>query len=77
MDEEGRVVQYNLAFVVPHLTGADHGRILGYDNTRGRHERHFMGKVQTVEYKGFPATARRFYQEVRAIRRDYESQGIH
>jgi len=77
MDGDGRVVRYNLAFVVPHLTGVDHGRILGYDNAHGRHERHFLGKVEMVEYKSFPATARRFYQEVRAIGRDYESQGIH
>jgi hypothetical protein len=72
MDEEDRVVRCNLAFIVPHLTSVDHGRVLGYDNAHGNHERHFMGKVQPVEYEGFPITARRFYREVEAMRRGYE-----
>jgi hypothetical protein len=77
MDESDKVVRYNLAFVVPHLTLIDHGRILGYDNAHGRHERHFMGKAEAVEYKGFPETSRRFYQEVTEIRRGYESENTH
>ena len=77
MDEEGKVVRYNLAFIVSHLTFADNGRILGFDNAHGIHERHFMGEVRTVEYESFPATARRFYREVEAIRRSYEGQGFH
>jgi len=72
-----RVVRYNLAFIVPHLTRVDHGRILGYDNAHGRHERHFMGQAEVMEYEGFAETSRRFYQEVAAIRRGYEGKGIH
>ena len=49
MDEEDKVARYNLAFVVPHLTRVDHGRVLGYDNRHGYHERHFMGKKQAVD----------------------------
>ena len=73
MDEEGKVVRYNLAFIAPHLTSADHGRMLGFDNAHGVHERHFMGEAQLVEYVSFPSTSRRFYREVDAIRRSYES----
>jgi hypothetical protein len=46
VDEKGNVIRYNLAFLIPHLARADHGRILGYDNAHGVHERHFMGKVE-------------------------------
>jgi len=76
-DEKGTVVRYNLAFVVPHRTRVDHGRILGYDNAHGRHERHFMGKAEAVEYKSFPSLARRFYREVEKLRKSYEGQGFH
>jgi hypothetical protein len=70
MDEEDRVVRYNLVFIMSHLTGIDHGRILGYDNRHGYHERHFMGE-------GFPSVSERFYQEVTAIRRGYEDKSVH
>jgi hypothetical protein len=36
-----------------------------------------MGKAEAVEYKGFPETSRRFYQEVTEIRRGYESENTH
>jgi hypothetical protein len=72
VDEAGDVVRYNLAFVVPHLIGTDHGRVLGYDNAHGLHERHFMGKVEVVEFVAFPNTADRFYREVQALRRSYD-----
>ncbi len=76
-DTMGRVVRYNLAFIVPHLTGVDNGRILGFDNAHGHHERHFMGEVEVVGYQGFPSTAKRIYREVEAIRRSYEGKSIH
>jgi uncharacterized protein (UPF0128 family) len=31
-----------------------------------------MGEVTPVPYRGYPATARRFYREAEAIRRSYE-----
>lgn len=72
MDEKGQVVRYNLAFILPHLFYGDNGRVLGYDNAHGRHERHFMGEAEAAEYGGFPSTSRRFYGEVGAFRRSYE-----
>ena len=77
MEEKDRVVRYNLAFITPHLTGIDHDRVLGYDNRHGYHERHFMGKVQAVDYEAFPSISERFYQEVAAIRRGYEDKSVH
>lgn len=77
IDETGEVVRYNLAFAVPHLTRVDHGRVLGYDNRHGRHERHFMGTVESFDYESFPATSRRFYREVDALRRSYEGESFH
>ena len=76
MDTKGQVVRYNLAFLLPHLIYRDHGRVLGFDNAHGGHERHYMGRVEVVEYEGFPSTARRFYREVEAVRRSYEGKSI-
>ncbi len=74
VDKEEQVVRYNLAFLLPHLFRADHGRILGFDNAHGIHERHFMGRVKPVEFQGYQATARRFYREVEEIRNGYKEK---
>ena len=72
VDENDLVVRYNLAFLIPHLVGGDNGRVLGFDNAHGVHERHEMGDVKPVLFTDYAATARRFYREVRALRRSYE-----
>jgi hypothetical protein len=69
---EGEVVRYNLAFLLPHITRVDKGRILGFDNAHGVHERHRDGDVRPVQFRGYLAMAKRFYREVEAIRRGYE-----
>lgn len=73
VDAKGGVVRYNLAFLLPHLFYADHGRVLGFDNAHGIHERHFMGNVETVHFEKYSHTAARFYKEVREMRRRYEN----
>jgi hypothetical protein len=74
VDAEGKVVQYNLAFLLPHLSGIDNGRVLGYDNAHGVHERHFMGQVKLVEFEDYSLLAKRFYREAEALRRSYEER---
>jgi hypothetical protein len=74
VDGEGKVVQYNLAFLMPHLSAVDNGRILGFDNAHGIHERHFMGEVSPVEFKSYSAAARSFYREVVALRKSYQEK---
>ena len=66
------VVRYNLAFLMPYLFAADHGRVLGYDNAHGTHERHFMGRVEPADFHSYAETARRFYREVQTLRKTYE-----
>ena len=73
MTKNDLVVRYNLAFLVPHLFGADNGRVLGFDNAHGVHECHYMGDVRPVLFTDYAATAKRFYREVRALRRSYEN----
>ncbi len=71
-NERGEVVRYNLAFLLPHLFYRDNGRVLGFDNAHGTHERHFMGNAEKVEFTSYQETAARFYLEVSEIRRSYE-----
>lgn len=71
-DERGEVIRYNLAFLLPHRTSVDHGRVLGFDNAHGIHERHFFGEAKPALYRGYPATAKRFFREVESLRRSYE-----
>ena len=73
----GRMRPFNtISPFLPHLFRADKGRVLGYDNAHGAHERHFMGEVKPLPFRGYPATARRFYREAEAIRRSYEDEGV-
>ena len=67
-DQAGNVVKYNLAFIHFGICQQDHGRAVGYDNAHGRHERHFMGEVQEVEFVSYDLTLRRFQSEVRHYR---------
>ena len=72
VDEKENVVRYNLAFILPHLTRKDNGRVLGYDNAHGLHERHYMGVTEVVTFKNYDETMNRFRHEVAVIRRRYE-----
>ena len=38
VNEKDEVVQYNLAFLLPHLSRVDKGRVLGFDNAHGTHD---------------------------------------
>lgn len=65
--EDGQVVAYNLAYINRQICRVDHGRVLGFDNSHGYHHRHFMGKVEPVEFTSHDAIAERFLQEVHEL----------
>lgn len=65
--EGQQVVKYSLAYVNPRVCGVDNGRVLGYDNGHDYHHRHFMGKVEEIEFEGYEALLNRFQQEVREL----------
>lgn len=57
------VTRYNLAYINHTIYRGDNGRVLGFDNAHGYHHRHFMGRVEAVEFESFEATQERFQQE--------------
>ncbi len=57
------VTRYNLAYINHAIHRGDNGRVLGFDNAHGYHHRHYIGKVETVEFNSFEATQERFQQE--------------
>lgn len=63
--ERGKTVvtRYNLAYINHAIHSGDNGRVLGFDNAHGHHHRHFMGKVETVEFESYEAIQERFQQE--------------
>jgi hypothetical protein len=65
--ENGKVVDYSLAYINPRRCSVDHGRVLGYDNSHGRHHRHFMGKAETIEFTTYAALVDRFIAEVHEL----------
>ena len=68
MDAANRVVKYNLAFIHFGVCQRDHGRVVGYDNAHGMHERHFMGETATIQFTSYQDTLKRFQAEVRHYR---------
>ena len=76
VNSASEVVKYNLAFLLPHVFAKDNGRILGYDNAHGIHERHCQGSVEQVPFKNYLSTATRFYKEAARIRSSYESENL-
>lgn len=63
--ERGKTVitRYNLAYINHAIYRRDNGRVLGFDNAHGYHHRHFMGKVESVEFESYEATLERFQRE--------------
>jgi len=69
-DGDGRVVKYNLAFIHHGLCRKDHGRVLGYDNAHGIHERHWRGISQVVAFRNYKSTFDRFIRELEALKEE-------
>ena len=57
------VTRYNLAYINHAIYSGDNGRVLGFDNAHDYHHRHFMGKVETVEFISYEAAPERFQRE--------------
>ena len=69
-DEAARVVKYNFAFINHMLCSTDNGRVLGYDNAHGSHQRHFKGAIEEVAFFNYEAHFERFIAEVESLRRE-------
>lgn len=68
VDSANRVVKYSLAFIHFGVCQQDHGRVVGYDNAHGIHERHFMGQAERIPFTSYEETLRLFQAEVRHYR---------
>ncbi|MDD5241947.1 MAG: DUF6516 family protein [Sulfuricella sp.] len=62
-DDNGKVIQYNLAYISHEIHGGDNGRVLGYDNAHGLHHRHYMGTVEAISLTRFEDIEQQFEQE--------------
>ena len=63
VDEQGRVVRYNLACINRELHQGDNGRVLGYDNRHGYHHRRYFGEVSAVAFASFESAEEQFQAE--------------
>lgn len=69
VDDKGKVVRYNLAYINHDIFQSDNGRVLGFDNAHGYHHRHFKGTVEVVEFVSFEDIEARFEAAWMAFRR--------
>lgn len=49
-----------------HFSG-DNGRVLGYDNAHGYHHKHYLGKVEPINFNSFVEIEEQFKQEFEVI----------
>ena len=68
VDDAGKVVRYNLAYINQNEFRADKGRMLGYDKAHGHHHRHYLGKVEPIEFTSFEDIEDRFEKDFIEIR---------
>ena len=68
VDEANRVMKYSLAYINHAVCREDNGRVLGYDNAHGHHERHWMGTAEQVPFTTYEDCVRSFLDEVRELR---------
>jgi hypothetical protein len=73
LDQQGRVVRYNLAYINHAIYAGDNGRVLGYDSAHGNHHRHYRGKVTTVRIGGFERIEARFQRESNRLAKEVGS----
>lgn len=62
-DEQGNITRYNLAYINCQQFSGDNGRVIGFDNQHGHHHKHFMGKMESIEFVSFEALENQFDQE--------------
>jgi len=72
--QDGKVTKYNLAYINHLACRVDNGRVLGYDNSHDHHHRHFMGKVEAVEFDNYESLTVRFQREVRELWRKEDEE---
>ena len=68
------VVKYSLAYINPRISGVDNGRVLGYDNSHGRHHCHSMGQISSVRFSTYEALLERFLEEIVELWRHEDEQ---
>jgi hypothetical protein len=61
VDERDLIVRYHLAFLLPHRLGAGNGRVLGFDNAHGVHERHYLGDVKQVSFTNYAGNSKTLF----------------
>lgn len=64
-DEYGSVIEYNFAYINHRICSKDNGRVLGYDNSHGKHHQHIMGQYEKVDFISFNDTQENFEKEWR------------
>lgn len=70
-DPNGNIVRYALVYIDFDICQEDNGRVLGYDNAHGFHERHFMGKAEKADFASYAELAEYFLAEVKRLRLEH------
>jgi hypothetical protein len=66
--KDNRIAKYNLTFIHHRLSRMDNGRVLGYDNAHGVHERHCKGEITIHAFTTYEALVETFLEEVRVLK---------
>lgn len=73
-DENGNLVRYSLVYINTKICNVDNGRVLGYDNDHGYHHKHYMGKVEKINFISFDNINKLFETEWRALHDSFQEK---
>jgi len=71
-DEKGNLISYSLTYINPNIFNEDNGRVLGYDNEHGYHHRHYMGKIERINFSTFEKIQECFEKDWREIHEKFK-----
>lgn len=67
VDENDRIVRYNLAYINHNLCQLDNGRVLGYDNAHNYHHKHYMSREEPIKFINYEEIEKCFQGEFEVL----------
>lgn len=72
IDSDGKLGRYSLTYININICNEDNGRVLGYDNDHGYHHRHYIGKIEKINFTNFDDIKKRFEAEWRELHEKHQ-----
>ncbi|NOY72019.1 MAG: transcriptional regulator [Gammaproteobacteria bacterium] len=73
VDDNHKVVKYDLVYINPLIYAGDNGRVLAYDNNHDIHHKHYFGEFITVDFVSYEDQLKKFEKEYEALKAKFQT----